>query len=65
MKNIRVFLSVNFQFLEVKFSIYLNRHVFVMDSMRLNLTEFGRRCGLKNFKMAAMVAILDIGTRQF
>ena len=29
-KNIRVFLSENFQFLEVKFSIYLNRRVFVM-----------------------------------
>ena len=32
MKNIRVFLSQNFQFLEVKFSIYLNRRVFVMQS---------------------------------
>ena len=31
MKNIRVFLSENFQFLEVKFSIYLNRHVYVMN----------------------------------
>ena len=30
MKNIRVFLSENFQFLEVKFSIYLDRCVFVM-----------------------------------
>ena len=30
MINIRVFLSENFQFLEVKFSIYLNRRVFVM-----------------------------------
>ena len=30
MKNIRVFLSENFQFLMVKFSIYLNRRVFVM-----------------------------------
>ena len=30
MKNIRVFLSENFQFLEVKFSIYLNWRVFVM-----------------------------------
>ena len=30
MENIR-FLSENFQFLEVKFSIYLNRHVFVMS----------------------------------
>ena len=25
MKNIRIFLSENFQFLEVKFSLYLNR----------------------------------------
>ena len=30
MKNIRDFLSENFQFLEEKFSIYLNRRVFVM-----------------------------------
>ena len=30
MKNIRVFLSEKFQFLEVKFFIYLNRRVFVM-----------------------------------
>ena len=30
MKNIRVFLSQNFQILEVKFSIYLNRRVFIM-----------------------------------
>ena len=27
-KNIRVILSANFQFFEVKFSIYLNRRVF-------------------------------------
>ena len=31
MKNIRFFLSENFQFLEVKFSVYLNRRVFVMS----------------------------------
>ena len=31
MKNIRVFLSEIYQFLEVKFSIYLNRRVFVMS----------------------------------
>ena len=30
MKNIGVFVSENFQFLEMKFSIYLNRRVFVM-----------------------------------
>ena len=29
-ENISVFLSENFQFLVVKFSIYLNRRVFVM-----------------------------------
>ena len=30
MKNIRIFLSENFNFWVVKFSVYLNRHVFVM-----------------------------------
>ena len=29
------FLSENFPFLDVKFSIYLNRHVFVMNSVVL------------------------------
>ena len=32
MKNIRDFLSENFQFLVAKCSVYLNRHVFVMYS---------------------------------
>ena len=32
MKKYQSFLSKNFQFLEVKFSVYLNRRVFVMDS---------------------------------
>ena len=32
MKNIEVFVPENFQFLEVKFSIYLNRSVFVIQS---------------------------------
>ena len=30
-KNIRICLSENFQILVVKFSVYLNRHVFVMQ----------------------------------
>ena len=30
MKNIRIFISENCQFLVVKCSVYLNRHVFVM-----------------------------------
>ena len=34
MKNIRFFLFENFQFLKVKFSIYLNRRVFVMREIK-------------------------------
>ena len=30
MKNISVFVSENFQFLEMKFSMYLNKRVFIM-----------------------------------
>ena len=33
-ENIRDFLAENFQFLEVKISTYLNRHVFVMLTSR-------------------------------
>ena len=35
MKNIRFLLSENFQFLQVKFSIYMNRRVFVHVMERL------------------------------
>ena len=35
MKNVSVFLSENFQFLDVKISIYLNRRVFVMPTQSL------------------------------
>ena len=33
LKSIRFFLSENVKFLQVKFSIYLNRRVFVMAKM--------------------------------
>ena len=39
MKTIRVFLSETFQFLEVKFSIYLNRRVFVMRGKNKDKTN--------------------------
>ena len=39
---------------------YASHQVSAQSNLR-----FGRRCCLKNFKMAAMVAILDIGTEQF
>ena len=42
----------------------LNLCVTVMPPIKSDL-QFGRRCHLKNFKVAAMVAILDIGTEQF
>ena len=41
MKNIRGFVSENFQFFEVKFSIYLNRLVFVMSYSN---TVYGKVC---------------------
>ena len=44
MKNFRVFLSEKFQFLEVKFSIYLNRRVFIMKRPWLRTTFFTYVC---------------------
>ena len=48
MKNIRVFLSENFSFLEVKLSIYLNRHVFVMSEY-IKMKLLMNRVSLKKF----------------
>ena len=39
MKNIRVFVSENFQFLEMKFSIYLNRRVLIMTPVRSGIVD--------------------------
>ena len=39
MKNIRIFYLEIFPFLVVKFSIYLNRRVFVMFHISLSLTR--------------------------
>ena len=44
MKNIGVFLSEIFQFLEEKFSMYLNRRVFVMHSYG-SQAHRGSTCG--------------------
>ena len=53
MKNIRVFLLENFQFLEVKFSIYLNRHVFVMSTQYMSYPMFEQ-----NFKILGTVHVV-------
>ena len=39
MKIIRIFLSEIFHFLVVKFSVYLNRLVFVMESLAFDLDQ--------------------------
>ena len=39
MKNIRFYLSEDFQFLAVKFSIYLNRSVFVMEQTQKQINS--------------------------
>ena len=49
-KNIK-FLSENFQFLEVKFSIYLNRRVFMMIS-KCFLHDNSSKRGLKGSRMS-------------
>ena len=43
MKNIGVFLSENFQFLEVKSSIFLSRHVFIMSKVWEEMLSFWKR----------------------
>ena len=45
MKKVSEFLSENFQFLAVKFSIYLNRRVFVMLSS--DMLGIGRLVSIK------------------
>ena len=44
MTNIRIFSSENFQFLELKFSIYLNRRVYVIGS-KTDLFNFWDKYG--------------------
>ena len=44
MKIIRVFLSENFHFLEVKFSIYLNRRVLVMNKKKDSCPFLAKAC---------------------
>ena len=53
------FFSKNFPFLVVKFSVYLNRRVFVMG---LSVQEKKRK---KSFNREAIVAILDYNRNDF
>ena len=52
MKNIRISLSENCHFLVIKFSVYLYRHVFVMenkDLIKLGLVQFGVLCPFQHY----------------
>ena len=40
MKNIRIFYLKNCHFLVVKFSVYFNRHVFVMCQHAINCNDY-------------------------
>ena len=44
MKNITVFLSENFQLLEVKISVYLNKRVFVMHIIHIYMRWYRAYC---------------------
>ena len=64
MKNIRVFISENFQFLVVKLSMYLNRRVFVMVTPNSPCSVVHIRClpevqgyGTKNNEMTTKKCI--------
>ena len=59
MKNIRVFLSENFHFLVVKFSVYLNRRVFVMidTCMRVSSRQHYSQIVVINGQIKTVVAI--------
>ena len=48
MKKYQSFLSENFQFLEVKFSIYWNRRVYVMTAVA------GKRIGISALEQTAV-----------
>ena len=55
MKSIRVFLSEDFHFLMVIFSVFLNRHVFVMDHSLVNSPD--KRFLVRNDNMRQHFAI--------
>ena len=59
MKNIRIVLSESFPFLVVKFSVYLNRHVFVMYEQTLKVlirqSEFAGWAGQSPFAYGTKV----------
>ena len=66
MKNIRI-LSESFHFLVVKFSVYLNRHVFVMDtSMHRKTRKPGHsKVSTKEIRDAGQIVLLGRLVRAF
>ena len=60
MKNVRVFFSEKFQFLEVKFSIYLNRHVYVMFCYKLPTDDLRVNVICLNFLLLVSCVLLTV-----
>ena len=59
MKNIRIFYQKNCQFLVVKFSVYLNRRVFVMEQKNRALPSENvslGKCGQRRPRSACTIA---------
>ena len=57
MKNFRIFLSENFHFLVVKFSVYLNRRVFVMDWVALYNVQCYGIIQIKDYRKISKPAV--------
>ena len=57
MINIRFFLSENYHFLAAKFSVYLNKHVFVMCTMSFEPVD-GFSSSLKSYIILTSVCIV-------
>ena len=66
MKTVRFFFSENFHFLVVNFSLYLNRHVFVMQALHhalpLHIHEASAIVLSKNEPFSKLVE-MNIGLR--
>ena len=59
MKNIRIFLFENFHFLVLKFSVYMNRHVFVMELIGQLAQRYLYSCVTTGFETRAKFCFLS------
>ena len=65
MKNIRIFLSENFQFLVVKFLVYLNRHIFIMVMHILVVWRSGYMLIFKSLSSIMRMSAVHVQTNMY